>query len=103
MTLVENKSAFALDNDGFRYALATAQGADLKRFVKEADESWKKSRIVVLEIIKEIKNMEAITVMQDFKLDAVKKSPIYTSKSIRISNPTKRPKSMWQILKDEFG
>ena len=61
MKLEEHKSAFALDNDGFRYALATAQGADLKTFAKEAEDSWKRSSAAALKIMREIKNMKPFT------------------------------------------
>ena len=54
-------SAFALDNDGFRYALATAQGANLESFSMEAETSWKKSNAVVLDIIRRIKCMTPFT------------------------------------------
>ena len=59
--LRRNFSAFALDNDGFRYALATAKGANLESFSMEAETSWKKSNAVVLDIIRRIKCMDPFT------------------------------------------
>ena len=53
-----NFSAFALDNEGFRYALATAKGADLESFSSDAQTSWEKSSQAVLEMIRRIKQMD---------------------------------------------
>ena len=59
--LRRNVSAFALDNDGFRYALATAKGADLSSFSRDADTSWKKSATAAIEMIRRIKDMKSFT------------------------------------------
>ena len=64
-----NVTAFALDNDGFRYALATAQGAELVEFAEEAEKSWKVSSEAVLEIIRRIKDMEAFTTVSILSLN----------------------------------
>ena len=64
-----NFSAFALDNDGFRYALATAKGADLESFSSDAQTSWEKSSEAVLEIIRRIKQMETFTTVSILSLN----------------------------------
>ena len=61
ITLQRNKTAFALDNDGFRYALATAKGADLKSFERDAQTSWRISRDAVIEMMRKIKEMNPYT------------------------------------------
>ena len=58
LQLTRNISAFALDNDGFRFALATSQGAKLDSFSKDAETSWKKSSTAVFEIVRKIKEMD---------------------------------------------
>ena len=64
-----NFSAFALDNDGFRYALATAKGADLKSFSSDAQTSWEISRQAVLEMIRRIKQMESFDAVSILSLN----------------------------------
>ena len=54
-------SAFALDNHGFRYALATSKGAELGSFSSDAQLSWKKSSEAMLGMIRRIKKMEPCT------------------------------------------
>ena len=64
-----NFTAFALDNDGFRYALATAKGADLESFSRDAEQSWKISSKAMLEIIRRIKGMDTFTTVSIRKLN----------------------------------
>ena len=69
ITLQRNKSAFALDNDGFRYALATAKGADLKSFERDAQTSWRVSRDAVIEMMRRIKEMKPFTTVSILNLN----------------------------------
>lgn len=67
--LQRNASAFALDNDGFRYALATAQGAKLESFSNDAKTSWEKSSTAMIEMIRKIKQMEPFTTVSILSLN----------------------------------
>ena len=67
--LKRNYSAFALDNDGFRYALATAMGAVLESFQSDAEKIWKISSTAVIEIVGRIKEMEAFTTVSILNLN----------------------------------
>ena len=69
ITMQRNYTAFALDNDGFRYALATAKGVDLESFSQDAQKSWEKSSKAMLEIIRRIKGMETFTTVSILKLN----------------------------------
>ena len=70
--LRRNVSAFALDNDGFLYALATAKGADLSSFSHEADTSWKKSATAAMEMIRRLKILSSTTDSIHLKLNRYK-------------------------------
>ena len=67
--LKRNFSAFALDNDGFRYALATAMGATLESFSSDAEKSWEISSNAVIEIVRRIKSMDAFTTVSILNLN----------------------------------
>ena len=69
IVLRRNFSAFALDNDGFRYALATAKGADLSSFTRDADTSWKKSSTAAIEMIRRIKDMKPFSTVSILSLN----------------------------------
>ena len=77
-----NHSAFALDNDGFRYALAKAMGATLKRFEIDAENSWKISSDAVIEIVKRVKEMDPYPTE---KITDLNKSYEAVSKMCRVS------------------
>ena len=72
-----NFSAFALDNEGLRYVLAKAKGAQVELYARDAQTSWEKSKIVVKEIIGRIKQMKAFSTVSILELsesyEAVKK------------------------------
>ena len=62
--MIRNNTAFALDNDGFRYALAAAmlhrQGnhqLNLDSFKSAAETSWRKSHQAMIAIMKKIDTM----------------------------------------------
>lgn len=66
----KNVTAFALDNDGFKFALAAANGAGLESFSSFAKTSWEKSNNVVIAVIKQIKQMNAFTTASILSLHA---------------------------------